>query len=523
LSPILTFLFFIGTVGNVFGTSKKVSSKIAPTFLQETIHEIKKNTANSDSTEIYMAEAISFANDLNIDKANQAIKKYIKASGDINFIDQHEFIVLRDSLEYQKLVDTYKPKLNGWAVFFYFSAVIGIFISLILNFKKSHDRIPNLLIALFVFFHSVLIADLGLFSSNFRFQLPDSLFVSTTFSFLYGPLLYFYFKKTTRNYRFKPLDALHLIPSLILLVYIFPYYLLSPEEKLHLMLNMEKYLIPGGRFIFLSKATSLCIYAFLVFKLFKKQSLFTEKRIDLNRWQQQISSFFIAYTLSYVIYGLSIIRVIELPFMIYLQGGILSSLVLYIAYMAFTRPVLFMSLSNNLDSVIEGRTQIKSKLYKGDLRPEKYLKSGLTSDYSLELKEDLLNLLGNRKIFKINNLTLERLSVELETNRHNTSQVINEHFNVNFFELINQYRINEAKSILENDIRKNMNIIDVAYEVGYNNKVTFNKSFKKATNLTPSQYRNNHKKKLRVNTNQTLDKFNFSSEHTNLFSGSGAA
>ncbi len=61
---------------------------------------------------------------------------------------------------------------------------------------------------------------------------------------------------------------------------------------------------------------------------------------------------------------------------------------------------------------------------------------------------------------------------------------------MNFHELVNTYRIQEAKSILETDIQKNLNIIDVAYEVGYNNEVTFNKAFKKDT-VTPSEYQKN--------------------------------
>ena len=64
------------------------------------------------------------------------------------------------------------------------------------------------------------------------------------------------------------------------------------------------------------------------------------------------------------------------------------------------------------------------------------------------------------------------------------------HFNLNFFELINKYRINEALDILKNDTQKKLNIIDVAYEVGFNNKVTFNKSFKKILAQTTTQYLN---------------------------------
>lgn len=493
----------------------------APSYLQETILEIKRNTTNTDSINYYSAQAIEYAKNLDIENANNYIEKYIRASGNINFVDQHEFEILHDSIEYQRIVSVFKPMLNGWSLFFFFSSVIGIFISLILQSQKNKDKIPNVLIALFVFFHSILIADLGLFSSNFRFQMSNSLFVSTTFSFLYGPLLYFYFKKTTTNYKFKVLDMLHLIPSVILLIYILPYYLLSPDEKLHLMLNMNKYLIPGGRFIFVSKAVSLSIYALLVFRIYKKQSSLLEQRQDLKKWQNRISTIFSAYAISYVIYGLSVLRIIELPFLVYLQGVILSSLVLYVAYRAFTRPALFLSISDEPNIETKNLKEIQNRILQNNSQQDKYLKSGLTANYSLELKESLLYLLNDRKLFKTNNLTLEKLSIELETNRHNTSQVINEHFNMNFFELINKYRIEEAKLILEGDFGSNRNIIDVAYEVGFNNKVTFNKSFKKETGLTPSQYRTQYKGTIKVNSAQVLN--DLTKKKANLFSGSGIA
>ena len=118
----------------------------------------------------------------------------------------------------------------------------------------------------------------------------------------------------------------------------------------------------------------------------------------------------------------------------------------------------------------------------------KYKKSGLTTSLSIELKNHLEHLFKNEKIYKESDINLEMIAEKLNTSRHNASQVINEHFKVSFHELVNKFRIEEAKKILTDDQQKNLNIIDVAYEVGYNNKVTFNKAFKKDTLLTPSQF-----------------------------------
>lgn len=511
-------LFFLLISANTArgDTNSTPTTYVLSPYLQETIIEIKKNTANLDSINFHRDNALKYAENKNTEKANEHIESYIKASGDISFVDQHEFEVLQDSLVYQEIVNNFQPKLDIWVLFFLFSSIVGIFISVILNFQNNTDKSANVLIALFVLFHSILIADFGLYASNYRFQIPNSLFISTTFSFLYGPLLYFYFKKTTSNYKFKPLDVLHLVPSLILLIYIFPYYILESNEKLHLMLNIKKYLDPGGSLIFLSKAVSLCIYAFLIFKMYKKQSLNLSNRESFRSWQKRMSAFFSVYALSYVIYGLSIFEIIDMPYLSNIQGAILSCLVLYIAYMAFAKPMVFLCLN---DEPLQKVFQINGNTHENEDFNGKYQKSGLTNGFSLELKDNLINLLNNEKIFKTNNLTLELLAQKLDTNRHNASQVINEHFDVNFFELINQYRIREAKLILEDDLRISMNIIDVAYEVGYNNKVTFNKSFKKETLLTPSRYRELHKHNPNDNFDEELE--NSAEGSSNLFSGSG--
>jgi len=486
-----------------------------PYFEQEVISQIKENTSNQDTISYHKAESIKYAKIEDIKKANIHLKKYIEASGDLTFVNQQEFEVLEDSVEYHDIIETYIPKFNPWILFLLFSSVIGIFISIILNLQHGRNKSANLLISLFVLFHSILIADFGFYFSNYSYQLPHSLFLSTTFSLLYGPLLYFYFKKIVYNYTFKAIDLLHLLPSVILLIYIAPFYLLASNEKLHLLLNFRKYLLSGGSFIFLSKVMSLTVYAILIFRISRRSSVKLSNKPEYVDWLKKISSFFFVYTFSYTIYGLSVMDIIDIPYIVHIQVAILSCLVLYIAYGAFNKSIVF--LNSNFATPSEAVQIIDDyEIQVADTSAEKYQKSRLTVNFSLELKENLIGLLNKEKIFKENSLTLDSLAQKLETNRHNTSQVINEHFDVSFFELINQYRINEAKDLLESDLHKNMKIIEVAYEVGYNNKVTFNKSFKKETSLTPTQYQKYHRQKIKANG---VDAF---STDCNLFSGSGS-
>jgi AraC-like DNA-binding protein len=57
---------------------------------------------------------------------------------------------------------------------------------------------------------------------------------------------------------------------------------------------------------------------------------------------------------------------------------------------------------------------------------------------------------------------------------------------------VNQLRVEEAKALLAETTRSDLHVIEVAYAVGFNNKMSFNAAFKKATGMTPTEYRRNH-------------------------------
>ena len=62
-------------------------------------------------------------------------------------------------------------------------------------------------------------------------------------------------------------------------------------------------------------------------------------------------------------------------------------------------------------------------------------------------------------------------------------------FRKNFYNFINEFRIEAAKEILQDPSSKGKNILQIAYEVGFNSKSAFNTYFKRLTGKTPSAYR----------------------------------
>jgi AraC-like DNA-binding protein len=55
---------------------------------------------------------------------------------------------------------------------------------------------------------------------------------------------------------------------------------------------------------------------------------------------------------------------------------------------------------------------------------------------------------------------------------------------------VNEYRIQKAMNILKDKSKNDLTVLEILYEVGFNSKSSFNTSFKKYTNLTPTAYRN---------------------------------
>lgn len=106
----------------------------------------------------------------------------------------------------------------------------------------------------------------------------------------------------------------------------------------------------------------------------------------------------------------------------------------------------------------------------------------------LELKQQVDAFMRRHKPYTNPNLTLAELALRMKLPPHVLSKVINEGYQKNFFDFINQLRIDELKARLIDPRFRSYTLLSMAFEVGFNSKTAFNRSFKKLTNQTPSEY-----------------------------------
>ena len=116
-------------------------------------------------------------------------------------------------------------------------------------------------------------------------------------------------------------------------------------------------------------------------------------------------------------------------------------------------------------------------------------KGKLTEEKILSIAQLVIAAMDKDKLYRDSDLTLQDLAEKLHAPAHQISQAIKDGLKKNFYDVINGYRVEEAKRLLLDPKNRSFTILSVAFEAGFNSTTTFNTVFKKFTGLTPSEFR----------------------------------
>ncbi|HJD75796.1 MAG TPA: AraC family transcriptional regulator [Bacteroides reticulotermitis] len=121
-----------------------------------------------------------------------------------------------------------------------------------------------------------------------------------------------------------------------------------------------------------------------------------------------------------------------------------------------------------------------------------YTNYGLKDAEAEKLATKLKEVMLTQKLYLNQELSLKSLAESIDTYPHYITQILNSYFKQNFYDFVNQYRIEEAERMLIDPAKANLTILAIAYECGFNSKATFNRVFKTKNTTTPSQYKQAH-------------------------------
>ncbi len=108
---------------------------------------------------------------------------------------------------------------------------------------------------------------------------------------------------------------------------------------------------------------------------------------------------------------------------------------------------------------------------------------------SSEVIQKLNAAIESNRLYRNPKLSLSDLSRSVDISERVISDVINQQLGKNFFQFINEYRIDEIKERLKDPGNKHLKILSLAYDAGFNSKASFNRVFKSYTGQTPKDYK----------------------------------
>lgn len=321
----------------------------------------------------------------------------------------------------------------------------------------------------------------------------DSVYILSSLSVY--PLYFWYIKLLTIEPRYNFKNFKLLIPAAVLSVSTAVIYLfMQPNERLaylHGFLQGGDTDLPATALIQLQKivfyVSRVVFAAQVIFFLFKGRKLVIRYNTGVANfysnlesktlvWVNRLLYSFVATSLMSIIFNVLGRHVfLESAFLLFIPSVIFSVLLFFIGFEGYMQ-----------NHTVEDLVKDEKK------QPEKNL-----NDYShSQLKEQILDLFTNKKIYRNTDLKITQISAQLRTNRTYVSNLINSEFSSSFSEFVNEFRIEEAKQMLLNDELQNYSLNYISEAVGFGSLNTFIRVFKESQGTTPGNYRIRNKETL---------------------------
>jgi len=113
--------------------------------------------------------------------------------------------------------------------------------------------------------------------------------------------------------------------------------------------------------------------------------------------------------------------------------------------------------------------------------------SRIDPSFAIDISQRLDTLMRKKELYIDSDITLDSLASRLSVKPNQLSEVINVHLGLNFAAYVNSFRIERAKARLLAE--PDRSVLEIGFACGFNSKSVFNDAFRKATGVTPTEFR----------------------------------
>jgi len=354
-----------------------------------------------------------------------------------------------------------------------------LLLAIVTFLKKTPNKKANNILGIFfftLFIYCILVSFhyTSLIDTNYsllRYYSP----IDGIFLLMMGPCIYFYVHSVINKpiifFEWKIL--VHLIPFIPYIIFNVYFSTLSYQERLNwLIIDFRDGTIENN-LLNVALYSQMIVYLFLSYSLIKKQ-LKVSSKVLKNNILIDISwlKLFVQMNIGFIL--------ISAPLCFYLANEKANIIIgqlgmdiqfLYIFFKSVWQTEIFIS-----DEEVVLSTNKDPNLIIDEQLAEEYLKT-------------LLSYMEKNKPYLKEDCNIQAVSEKVGISVHYLSNILNQRFEKSFPEFINEQRINEAKRILSSKYLGKVTMEAIGSECGFGSKSSFNKIFKKYTNLTPTEFR----------------------------------
>ncbi|HTQ99101.1 MAG TPA: helix-turn-helix domain-containing protein [Candidatus Acidoferrum sp.] len=372
-----------------------------------------------------------------------------------------------------------------WQAFILFGALQSLLLALAVSLRPESHRPTSVLLGLLLLVNAILLGEYVLIATGFYADLPHLLGFSIPLLFVIGPLYHGYVLSLLGE-RLSDRRPEHWLPAAVALLCLQSFYWQSATSKaqwMHAVLTQGFPQFPIGYILLLAAANcSLIVYFYRSYLVLEQAAErlgdeFSGSGVLTVQWLKRSAAVFSVTLVLFLLLWCDMLQRHPQFTVLPAVASLLTLLALGLGVLAYWQPEL-LTQATRLDLPVSP-TEAAA--------PVKYEKTALPAEQRQQCLQRLQTHMTRQRPYLDCNLRLSVLADQLGLPAHQLSQVINQELQLNFFEFINGYRVEAAKTLLRATPASG-SMLEIALQAGFNSKASFNRIFKQQTGLTPTGY-----------------------------------